>query len=260
MGRLQGKVALVVGGGSDGPPDADEDLPIGNGRATAIECARAGAAVMVADRSREAADATANRIRSEGGSAAAVACDISDEQQCRAAVEATVHELGGLQLLVNNVGISDMGAVTEVPTEEFDNVLAVNVRGHFVTIKYALPELAKSGGAIVAVSSIYALRTGAAGVAYDTSKAALLGLSRHVASRAASDGVRMNAVLPGIINSTMLRRYSAGQDVDFTSKVPLGRVGTPWDVAKAIVFLLSDDASYITGTELVVDGGMSACD
>jgi NAD(P)-dependent dehydrogenase (short-subunit alcohol dehydrogenase family) len=145
-----------------------------------------------------------------------------------------------------------------VPTEEFDRVMAVNVRGHFTTIKHAMPELAKSGGAIVAVSSIYALRTGAAGIAYDTSKAALLGLSRNVAARAASDGVRMNTVLPGIINSTMLRRYSAGQDIDFTPQIPLGRVGTPWDVAKAIAFLLSDDASFITGTELIVDGGMSA--
>jgi NAD(P)-dependent dehydrogenase (short-subunit alcohol dehydrogenase family) len=260
MGRLEGKVALVVGGGADGPPGADEDLPIGNGRATAIECARAGAAVMVADRSPEAARATADRIRSEGGTASAVACDVSDEQQCRAAVETTVRELGGLQLLVTNVGISDMGPVAQVPTEDFDRVMAVNVRGHFLAIKHALPELEKSGGAIVAVSSIYALRTGAAGVGYDTSKAALLGLSRNVATRAAPHGVRMNAVLPGIIDSTMLRRYSAGQEVDFSRKVPLGRVGTPWDVAKAIVFLLSEDAAFITGTELIVDGGMSACD
>lgn len=260
MERLADKVVLVVGGGADGPPGAGEDLPIGNGRAAAIACGRAGAAVMVADRALDAAQATADRIRTEGGRAAAVACDVLDEAQCAVAVAATVRELGALNLLVNNVGISDMGPVTEASVEEIDRVLGVNVRGHLLAIKHALPEIAKGGGgAIVTISSLNALRTGGAGVAYDASKAALLGLTRHVAGTAAPMGVRANTVLPGIIDSTMLRRFTEQLGVDpaelLTPKVPLGRLGTPWDVANAVVFLLSEEASFITGTELLVDGG-----
>lgn len=263
MERLAGKVALVVGGGADGPAAAGEELAIGNGRAAAIQIGREGAAVMIADRSLEAAEATAAEIRSGGGRAAAVACDVVDEAQCADAVAATVRELGGLQLLVNNVGIADMGAVGDVPADEFDRVIAVNVRGHFLTIKHALPEIAKAGGgAIVTVSSLNALRTGGAGVAYDTSKAALIGMTRHVAATAAPMGIRVNTILPGIIDSTMLRRMTSGMSVDLDAmllpKIPMGRLGSPWDIAKAIVFLLSDDASFVTGTELLVDGGTAA--
>jgi len=261
--RLAGKIALIVGGGADGPPAAGEELPIGNGRAAAIACARAGASVMVADRVLAAAQATAEQIRAEGGVAAAVSCDVVEEGQCAAAVAATVRELGGVHLLVNNVGIADAAAVIDATVDEVDRVLAVNVRGHLLMIKHALPEIAKGdGGAIVTVSSLNALRTGGAGVTYDTSKAALIALSRHVAATAAPLGVRINTVLPGIIDSTMLRRHTADLDVDITDalvgKVPLGRLGTPWDVAQAIVFLLSADASFITGTELLVDGGTAA--
>jgi NAD(P)-dependent dehydrogenase (short-subunit alcohol dehydrogenase family) len=262
MERLAGKVVLVVGGGSDGPPAAGEELAIGNGRAAAIACARAGAAVMVADRVLDAAEATARQIRADGGRGAAVACDVLEESQCAAAVRAAVAEFGALDLLVNNVGISDMGAVTDATADEIDRVLGVNVRGHALVIKHALPEIAEGRGAIVTISSLNAVRTGGAGVAYDASKAALLGLSRHVAGTAAPLGVRSNAVLPGIIDSTMLRRFTAGLGVDpaelLAPKVPLGRLGTPWDVANAVVFLLSDEASFITGTELLVDGGTAA--
>lgn len=259
MGRLEGKVALVVGGGSEGPAGAGEELAIGNGRAAAIQIAREGAVVVVADRTLAAAEETAAAIRADGGCAEAVACDIAEEEQCRAAVASVARSFGGLQLLVNNVGIADLGPVADTSAEEFDRVQAVNVRGHFLMIKHALPALEKAGGgAIVTVSSINALRVGA-GVGYETSKAALLALTRNVAVSSAARGVRANTVLPGVIDSTMLRRFAPPELIaGFAAKVPLGRVGTPWDVARAIVFLLSEDAAYVTGTELTVDGGLSA--
>lgn len=263
MKRLAGKTVLVVGGGADGPPGAGESVAIGNGRAAAIVCARAGASVMVADRDLASAQATADVIVSEGGTAAAVMCDVQEEPQCAAAVAATVAEMGSLTLLVNNVGISDMVSVTDTTVEEIDRILGVNVRGHLLMIKHAVPEIAKTeGGAIVTVASLNALRTGGAGVVYDTSKAALLGMSRHVAGTSAPLGIRANTVIPGIIDSTMLRRFTEPLGIDpdemLTPKVPLGRLGTPWDVANAVEFLLSDEASFITGTELLVDGGTAS--
>jgi len=258
MGRLEGKVALVVGGGADGPPAPGEELAIGNGRAAAIQVGREGAAVAVADRNLEAAEETAGQIRSEGGKALAIACDVLDEEQCTAAVGAAVTELGGLHLVVNNVGIADLGGVTQTTVEEFDQILAVNVRGHFLALRHAVPELAKAGGgAIATISSLNAIASGA-GIAYETSKAALLGMSRQIAVTCAPQGIRANVVIPGVIDSTMLRRFVGDQEIDFVSGIPRGRVGTPWDVAKAAVFLLSDDADFITGTQLVVDGGQLA--
>jgi len=258
MARLEGKVALVVGGGADGPPAPGEELAIGNGRAAAIAVGREGAAVAVADRSLEAAEETAGQIRAEGGKAVAIACDVLDEQQCSAAVAGAVAGFGGLHLVVNNVGIADLGGVTQTSVEDFDQILAVNVRGHFLALRHAVPELAKAGGgAIATISSLNALVSGA-GIAYETSKAALLGLSRQVAVTCAPQGIRANVVIPGVIDSTMLRRFVGEQEIDFVTPIPLGRMGTPWDVAKATVFLLSDDAEFITGTQLVVDGGQSA--
>ena len=260
MQRLSGKVLLVMGGGSDGPPARGETLAIGNGRAAAIQCARDGATVMVADRRIEAAEETARDIRAAGHTAQAVACDVGDPEQCRAAVAATVRTFKALHLLVNNVGIADMGPPEAASEEEFDRILRINVRGQFLAIKYALSEMKRAGGgAIVNISSLNALRSGGgAGVAYETSKTALLGLTRNVAVSSAGQNIRVNSVLPGIIDSTMLRRYVGDANIDFSSRIPARRLGTPWDVAKAVVFLLSDDASYITGTELVVDGGVAA--
>ncbi|MGH7985426.1 MAG: SDR family NAD(P)-dependent oxidoreductase [Candidatus Binataceae bacterium] len=258
MGRLDGKVALIVGGGADGPPNAGETLSIGNGRATAIMCAREGAAVMVADLKESLAGETAAAIRAEGGKADAIAADVADEDQCRQAVEAAVRRFGALHLMVNNVGIAVGGSLLHTTTEQFNRMFEVNLRSHFLTMRYAVPEIVKAGGgAIVNVSSLSAVIAGA-GISYEATKAALLGLSRSVAVRHARDNVRVNTILPGLINSSMVRREIGDREARVAPRIPMGRQGTPWEIAKAIVFLLSDDASYITGTQLVVDGGLWA--
>ena len=257
MGRLDGKIALIVGGGADGPPNKGEPLAIGNGRATAIMCAREGGAVMVADLKLNLAEETAAAIRGEGGRAGAVACDVSKEEDCRAAVEAAVREFGKLHLLVNNVGIGVGGNLLKTTTEQFDRMVDVNLRSHFLTMRYAVPEIAKAGGgAIVNVSSMAALRSNRL-IPYEATKAALLGLSRSAAASHARDNIRVNTILPGLINSTMVRREIGDREAQVAPRIPMRRQGTPWEIAKAIVFLLSDDASYITGTELIVDGGLS---
>lgn len=258
MGRLDGKVALIVGGGADGPPNKGETLSIGNGRATAITCAREGAAVMVADRSLELAGETAAAIRAEGGRAEAVAADVSREDDCRRACEAAVRAFGKLNLLVNNVGIAIGGRLLDTTTEQFDTMVGVNMRSQFLMMKYAVPEIAKAGGgAIVNVSSLAALRTGS-GLPYETTKAALLAMTRSVAVSYARNNIRVNTILPGLINSSMVRRLIGDREEAVAPRIPMRRQGTPWEIARAIVFLLSDDASYITGTELIVDGGLSA--
>jgi NAD(P)-dependent dehydrogenase (short-subunit alcohol dehydrogenase family) len=258
MARLTGKVALIVGGGADGPAKAGEKLSIGNGRATAIVCAREGAAVMVADRSLELAEQTAAAIRGEGGRAEAVAADVSIEEQCRGAVEATIRAFSALHLLVNNVGIAIGGNLLNTATAQFDTMLAVNLRGHFLMMRYAVPEIAKAGGgAIVNVSSLAALRSNSV-ISYEATKAALLGLSRSAAVSHARDNIRVNTILPGLIDSSMVRRLVGDRESAVAARIPLRRQGTPWEIANAIVFLLSDDASYITGTELIVDGGLAA--
>jgi NAD(P)-dependent dehydrogenase (short-subunit alcohol dehydrogenase family) len=258
MARLAGKVALIVGGGADGPPREGEKLSIGNGRATAIMCAREGASVMVADRSLALAEETARAIRDEGGRAETVEMDISREEDCRRAVEATIKAFGALHLLVNNVGIAIGGRLLETSAEQFDRMVAVNLRGHFLAMKYAVPEIAKAGGgSIVNVSSLAALRSNQM-LPYEATKAALLGLSRSAAISHARDNIRVNTVLPGLINSSMVRRQVGDREAAVAPRIPMRRQGTPWEVASAIVFLLSDEASYITATELVVDGGLSA--
>ena len=258
MARLTGKVALIVGGGADGPAKAGEKLSIGNGRATAIACAREGAAVMVADRSLELANETAAAIAAEGGRAEAVAADVSIEEQCRGAVEATIRAFSALHLMVNNVGIAIGGNLLNTATEQFDKMLAVNLRSHFLMMRYAVPEIAKAGGgAIVNVSSLAALRSNSV-ISYEATKAALLGLSRSAAVSHARDNIRVNTILPGLIDSSMVRRLVGDRESAVATRIPMRRQGTPWEIANAIVFLLSDDASYITGTELIVDGGLAA--
>src|SRR5260370_17565365 len=258
MTRLAGKVALIGGGGAAGPAKTGEKISIGNGRATAIMCAREGAAVMVADRSLDLAQQTATAIREEGGRAEGGGADVSIEEQCRGAVEATIRSFAALHLMVNNVGIAIGGNLLKTTTEQFDTMLAVNLRSHFLTMRYAGPEVAKAGGgAIVNVSSLAAIRSNTQ-ISYEATKAALLGLSRSAAVSHARDNIRVNTILPGLIDSSMVRRLVGDRESTVAPRIPMPRHGTPCEIPNAIVFLLSDDASYITGTELIVDGGLAA--
>jgi NAD(P)-dependent dehydrogenase (short-subunit alcohol dehydrogenase family) len=258
MKRLEGKVLLVAGGGADGPPNKGETLAIGNGRAIAILCAREGARVMVTDRSLASAQETAAAIRAEGGEADARQTDVSGEEACQTAVNTTVARFGALHLMVNNVGIVYPVDDFSIDVPDYDKIMSVNLRGQFLMLKYSIPEIIKAGGgAIVLNSSMGAIRGG--GATYGPSKAAINSMVRGVAARYARDGVRCNAVMPGLINSTLARRTGGeGRDAAVSPLVPMGRQGTPWEVAHAVLFLLSEEASYITGTELLVDGGICA--
>jgi NAD(P)-dependent dehydrogenase (short-subunit alcohol dehydrogenase family) len=258
MGRLDGKIALIMGGGANGPPNPGEELSIGNGRATAIMCAREGAAVMVADRDAALAHETASAIRAEEGRADSCAADVVNPDDCRHAVEETERRFGALHLLVNNVGVAIGRSLLNTTIAEFNTMYEVNLRSQFLMMQYAVPEIIKAGGgAIVNVSSLAAIMAGS-GIAYEATKAAILGLSRSVAVRYARDGVRCNTILPGLINSSMVRREIGDREARVAPRIPMGRQGTPWEIANAVVYLLSEDASYITGTTLIVDGGLNA--
>lgn len=241
---------LVVGAGTDdrGVPDA----PVGNGRAIAVLAAREGAAVVCADRDGGAAEATAGLVRGEGAEAAVVVGDVTDAESCAAMVEAA----GPITAVVLNVGIGrGGGGLAGTSADDWDLTFAVNARSHFLVARAALPVL-PDGGALVFISSIAGLKPGSRLPAYDASKAALLGLCRHVALEGGRRGVRANVVAPGLIDTPIGREASAGRPSRERTPVPLGRQGTAWEVAAATVFLLSGEASYITGEVLAVDGGL----
>ncbi|MDG2113754.1 MAG: SDR family NAD(P)-dependent oxidoreductase [Actinomycetota bacterium] len=261
-GRLADKSALVVGGGQT------PGQTIGNGRATAILFARAGARVMVADRDLDRAEDTAAFIRSEGGDAAAHECDIADEGECASMIERAMQHLDRIDVLHNNVGIgSHDGSPTRITNEGLDLILDVNLKGLVFTCKYAVPHMQAAGsGSIINISSVAAI-TPYAGVGYKTTKAAVNAYTQTLAMRVAGDGVRANVIMPGLMNTPMAiegnveRRDVSREDViaQRDRLVPLGRrMGSGWDIAHAALFLASDESRFITGIDLAVDGGSSA--
>ena len=250
---LAGKVAIVTGGGAAGQG-------IGNGRAAAILLARAGSRVLVVDREVELAAQTVRMIVQQGGEATAFAADVTDESQCRAMVEAALARFGRLDLLDNNVGIASKGSVVDEDPQRWREVMQVNVESMFLASKYAIPAMIETAaaGAIVNVASIAALRPRGM-TAYSTSKGAVIALTRAMAVDHGRAGIRVNCVAPGPVYTPMVAAEGmsqAARERRLEASV-LGIEGTGWDVGYAVRFLLSDQARFITGQTLVVDGGVT---
>ncbi|MBV9782210.1 MAG: SDR family oxidoreductase [Acidisphaera sp.] len=260
---LTGKTAIVTGAGSVGPG-------WGNGRATATLLARQGAAVLLVDVNEAAADETRAAIEAEGNSCAVRCCDMLDGTQVQEMVQACIDRFGRVDILVNNVGGSEPGDAAEMPEAVWDRQIDFNLKTVFLGCKHVLPLMERQGGgAIVNVASVAGLRNirGRAHVGYSASKAGVIQFSRSTAGSYAQRGVRCNTVVPGLMHTPLvehrLLRQLAGNDAEAliaarNAAVPMGRMGTAWDVAHAVLFLASDEAAYITGTEIVVDGGYSA--
>jgi len=258
--RLQDRVALLFGAGCAG-------VGWGNGNAAAVAYARAGAAVVAVDRDLEAAAATAALIEAEGGTCTTLAADVTRSADVENAVAATLQRYGRIDILHNNVGYAGMGGPVELEEAEWDRIVALNLKGTFLACKHTLPAmLAQGRGVIINISSLAAIRwTGYPYAAYYAAKAGVNQLTVGIALQYAGQGIRANAIMPGLMNTPLIHQQIAGQYTDPDEMVrardaacPMGRMGTGWDVANAAVFLASDEASYITGVCLPVDGGLSA--
>jgi len=257
-GRVQGKRVAVIGAGR---PDSGWS----NGAAAAMLYARGGAAsVLCVDRDNDAANRTAQAIQAEGGSADIFQADATDRGDVDALAAKIAGDMGGLDILHFNIGISSLGGIAETSFADWSRIFSVNVDAAFHVTQAMTPLFGGAGGAIVYISSIAGQMGGPYSyVGYEASKAALDRLSRAVALELAPRGIRANTVVPGMIDTPHVTQHIAdGADLEAlrakrAAQVPLGRQGTAWDVAEAAVFLASDAAGFITGTQLIVDGGMS---
>lgn len=263
--RLENKVVLVTGAGCVGPG-------WGNGRAVAVRFADEGARIFAVDRDPERMQETVARVQQAGGEIIAQQCDVTDAKSVAAMAAACLAAWGRIDVLVNNVGGSAPGGPVEMPEEVWDAQVDFNLKSVFLACKHVLPVMEKQGGgAIVNVASASGLRwTGAAQVAYAATKAGVIQFSRVVAVQYAAKGIRVNTVVPGQLHTPMvearLAKQRSGGDVEALlrqrqARIPLGFMGDGRDTANAALFLASDEARFITGTEIVVDGGMTArCD
>jgi NAD(P)-dependent dehydrogenase (short-subunit alcohol dehydrogenase family) len=260
-GRLAGKIALIFGAGSVGPG-------WGNGRATATRFAEEGAQLFGVDRELDRMKETLERVKEVGGTMETGFCDVTNSQSISDAVDACMKRYGRIDILVNNVGGSAAGGPVEMAEDVWDSQVDTNLKSVFLTCKYVLPIMEKQGsGAIVNLASTSGIRwTGSAQVAYAATKAGVIQLSRVVAVQYAKKGIRVNTIIPGQLHTPLVESRLAGQraggDVaklleQRQARIPLPFMGDGRDTANAAVFLASDEARFVTGTEIVVDGGMS---
>ncbi|WP_158921334.1 SDR family NAD(P)-dependent oxidoreductase [Acidisphaera sp. S103] len=261
MLSLGGKVVLVTGSGSIG-------AGWGNGKAIAVLFARQGTKVMGVDINVQAAEETHSLIEQERNTSVAVSCDVTDGAAVKSLIKDCVDRFGRVDVLVNNVGRSEPGGPAELEEDTWDAQMALNLESVFLTCKEVLPVMEhQGGGAIVNISSVAGLRyIGKPQVAYSAGKAAMMQFTKTTAVIYAKRSIRLNCVVPGLIFTPLVRRlaekYADRQFDQFVTnrnqQVPLGRTGDAWDVAHAALFLASDEAKYITGTELIVDGGLTS--
>ncbi|RVU36633.1 SDR family oxidoreductase [Hwanghaeella grinnelliae] len=257
--RLAGKRAAIIGAGSVGDG-------WGNGKATAVLFARQGAKVLCVDRNEEAAAKTAEVIRSEGGSAEVLATEVTDPQSGSAVLDRMETLWGGLDILDYNVGISQQGGVFDTTDEDWERVFEINLTGAMRMSRAILPAMrAQGSGSLIYVSSVAAVYSGPYSYAsYEVSKMALVRLAKSVARENAAYQVRANALLPGVIDTPHVSAFvdSKTAPKELAAKraatVPMGRQGTAWDIANAALFLASDEAAYVSGVELRVDGALTA--
>ncbi|MFZ2050056.1 MAG: SDR family oxidoreductase [Solirubrobacteraceae bacterium] len=263
-GRLEGKVALVIGAGSVGPG-------WGNGKATAVLFAREGAKVLCADINHDAAKETAQIIHGEGGQAEAIQADAAQAGDVERVMARCLERFDRLDVLDNNVGIAEVGDVVALPEKNWDHIFAVNLKSCFLAMKHAIPIMERQGGgSIVNISSVASIRhSGVSYAGYYASKAAMNHLTATTAVDYAAKHIRVNAILPGLMKTPMVAQAVEGlaasygaQDVEAMwrardAQVPMGHMGDAWDVAHAALFLASDEARYVTGVALAVDGGVT---
>jgi NAD(P)-dependent dehydrogenase (short-subunit alcohol dehydrogenase family) len=254
LGKLEGKVALITGAGS------------GLGRASALAFVAAGARVIVVDRVFTSARAVTKEIEDAGGSATALEADVSRADESQRMIATTLKKYGRLDILFNNAGVMSSGLLHEVSEKEWDRVIAINLKSVFLACKFALPELMKCRGVILNTASVAGLEGRNGHAQYGASKAAVINLTKTIALEYARFGVRANCVCPGAFATNILKDGLKDVSADALQQlgrmtmagVPMGRVGDPAELARAALFLCSDDASYITGQVLVVDGGNMA--
>lgn len=249
--RLEGKVAIVTGAGSRGEG-------VGNGKATATLFAREGAKVVLADIEIDRASETLADIEAEGGVASIFQANVTNDEDCRGLVEFAVEQYGRLDILNNNAGNSLRKTVTEIEPEEWDSIMELNLKSMVLTSRHAIPRMVESGGgSIINITSIAGLRASKS-AAYSASKAGVIGLTISMAGDHGREGIRVNAIAPGPVYTPMVAwRLSDEMRAHRKNTTALGTEGTPWDVGWAAVFLASDEARWVTGSVLTVDGGSS---